>query len=1123
MVREAPGLPAGVRAGELDPRLSVILGPNASGKSTLARTLLGALWPGAAPPGVVGEVEVDTPAGTAVASLRWGGVSWDPAPPPLPGPEALALARLDLPALLASGEAEERLAHRIAVELAGGYDLEAALADVAVPTPRRGELQARLEEARRAVRLAEAELQGLAKAEENLPGLEEELGEAKAAQELLRLAHRAVELADLRHELAEAEARLRELPPGLDRLAGDEAERLHRIAERLREAEEEAVRVEAEQRETSRELARLRFPGEPPTAEALAARIKQAQELEALERDAGNLRRELAAARGEVEEAARGLFQQPHRPVPFEGGKLEEMERALEQLRLGPAALEARRGELQLWQGYAGEADPDSIPRLERGAEALRRWLAGRHPAVPPAPGWIGVAAGAGLAAASLLLSWPAVALAAGTGLLGGGLAWLLAARSAGRHRRLPGGALPEELAPASWTEEEVRAALDRIEQRLAAARLAREAGRRAREAAETVKEERHRLEHTLEPPVAAAARELGLDPELPFLPLMDQARRLERWHRAQARRAAVEAELGELEARMAAGREELNAWLAVLGCEPVAGGAGVQAAVEAVKTRLASLRDAERRLDDLERDLARARERARRDGEELAGVWERAGLAPGEEAELARRLEALPRFRELEERMSDLRARIAPLEEELEGRWQELGLDPERLQPERAAARREELAAAAERVEVLAGEISSIRTAIHAASGTDTLEAARAAVAEAALAVAARRDEAMAGTLTRLVLEHAREAVAREHAPAVLDRARGWFGRFTRGAFRLEVDAGGRLHALDTAEGARRGLSELSDGTRIHLLLAARLAALEQAEGAAGPLPLVLDEALSTTDPGRFREIARALAGAAAAGRQILYLTADPTEAEHWRQAFAEAGLPEPAVVELAPARDAGSWRPPGPAPAPPAPEPGEDAAAYAARLGLAPPDPYAGVDSWPVLWLVTDRLEIAHRLLGAGISHLGAWRAFQREGAELLDPPDAALLAARAALAGAAMEAWRVGRGRPVTWKEVAASGAVSGRFENQVRELLELHGRDPGAFLHAVRGLRGFRAAKADRLREHLEAQGILDDNEPLSVDAVVARALAWARPALTGAGIDPAEAARWLRALLASLDA
>jgi len=1114
VVREAPGLPGGVRAGGLGPHLTVIVGPNASGKTTLARTLRGALWPRTAPPGVAGEVEVEAGTTTAVATLRWGEVTWAPAAPPLPGPEAAALARLDLPALLAAGEAERELARRIAVELAGGYDLEAALAAVHVPDPRRGQAHARLDGARQRVRELEREHEALAGEEAELPGLEAELARARQAQELLPLAEAAVELAGIREEIATLEAEIATLPGGLERLSGDEAERIGEIRARLGETRAEIEELERGRREAEAEIVRLRLRGEPPTAGALAAWEERARRLEEAARELAGVEEELASARAEAEEAS---------PAPGAGpaGALDPervagLERALARVGELEAELAAAGARLRFWRSLGRRELADELPRLERADGTLRRWLAAARGALPAPPGWAALALAGAWAAAALALGWPPWPAAI---LAGAGAAWLAAARLARRAPRPDPADLPGDLAPAAWTEAEVRRALDRVAARLARARQAEEAARRAEEAEAARGEVERRLEAARRE-AAAVAEALGLDPRLPELSLLDRARRLERWHAARARAAGLEGRRRELAGRVERELGALGELLAGLGLEPPAVPEGCLAAMVELRRRLERLEAAHRHLAELEARLRGARRRAAETEAELGRLWERIGLDPGEDAALARRLEALPRWRKLHRELGELAARARGLEARLEGAWERLGLDPGALN-RAAAARREALAAEAARVEELAARIAALRERLAAAAAGDRLETARAAVAEAAAEVAARRDEAMIAALTRLVLERARDAVARRHAPAVLERARGLFARFTRGAFRLEVDPSGDLYAVDAALGQRRELDQLSDGTRIHLLLAARLAALEAAEGTAGPLPLCLDEALSTTHPGRFRAIARALAGVAGEGRQILYLAADPTEAGHWREAFAEAGLPAPAVVELAPAGDAGGWRPPGPAPAPPPPEPGEDAAAYAARLGLPLPDPFAGVDAWPVVWLLPDRLAAVHRLLAAGVSRLGAWRELAREGAGLLEPPDAGLLAARAALAGAALAAWRVGRGRPVTWADVADSGAVSDRFEPAVRELLERHGRDPRAFVEAVRALRGFRRSKADRLEEHLEARGVLDRREPLSARVIAARAVAAARPALERTGIGEAEAIRWVLGLLASL--
>ena len=65
-LQSAPGLPHGVALPELGPGLQLVLGPNASGKSTLVRAMRQALWSRKLDAGCNGLVSVID-----------GGVRWD--------------------------------------------------------------------------------------------------------------------------------------------------------------------------------------------------------------------------------------------------------------------------------------------------------------------------------------------------------------------------------------------------------------------------------------------------------------------------------------------------------------------------------------------------------------------------------------------------------------------------------------------------------------------------------------------------------------------------------------------------------------------------------------------------------------------------------------------------------------------------------------------------------------------------------------------------------------------------------------------------------------------------------------------------------------------------------------
>ena len=85
---------------------------------------------------------------------------------------------------------------------------------------------------------------------------------------------------------------------------------------------------------------------------------------------------------------------------------------------------------------------------------------------------------------------------------------------------------------------------------------------------------------------------------------------------------------------------------------------------------------------------------------------------------------------------------------------------------------------------------------------------------------------------------------------PIVFHRARELFGIITRGRYDLQLDEGPppAFTAQDTATGALLHLDQLSSGTRVQLLMAIRLAFVENVE--AGPrLPVLFDETLGNSD----------------------------------------------------------------------------------------------------------------------------------------------------------------------------------------------------------------------------------------------------------------------------------
>jgi hypothetical protein len=409
----------------------------------------------------------------------------------------------------------------------------------------------------------------------------------------------------------------------------------------------------------------------------------------------------------------------------------------------------------------------------------------------------------------------------------------------------------------------------------------------------------------------------------------------------------------------------------------------------------------------------------------------------------------------------------------------------------------------AAER-ERLAEEVGALEMRIDTAGRAHEVEDALAEVERAETELADARERDVRAAVGAVLVAYVQQATRDHDRPAVFHRARELFAGFTRGRYRLDLDAGEppAFRAFDAVDDTGRALDELSSATRVQLLLAVRMAFVEVQEQGL-KLPLVLDEALGNSDDVRAHAIVEAVAALAAEGRQIFYLTAQADEVGKWRAFLAGRDEVPHAFVDLAAARRLpaeerlpavpvrGHVLPEVPAPA------GHDHAGYGAALGMPPLDlcdtPIGAVH----LWYLIDDPELLHDLLRQGIRTWGELETLARFSSEPGPMIGAALEEARAAarVLETLAELRRIGRGKPVDRQVLADSGAVSARFMDRVADLAASLGSDAAALVATLEagGLAHFRSDAARRLREYLEEHGYLDADEPLTAAEIRARVL------------------------------
>ena len=288
--------------------------------------------------------------------------------------------------------------------------------------------------------------------------------------------------------------------------------------------------------------------------------------------------------------------------------------------------------------------------------------------------------------------------------------------------------------------------------------------------------------------------------------------------------------------------------------------------------------------------------------------------------------------------------------------------------------------------------------------------------------------------------------------------------------------------------------LNELSGGTRAQLLLAVRLAFLDHAETGPRP-PLFLDESLTTADSERLAAVAGSLGLLARdTGRQVFYLTSNPGDVGAWQAALEEHGLPAPTVLDLAAIRGrdtAATASELTPRASTTLPDPAtHDVAAYGTAVSARRFDPREDWRQTDTIHLAAGDVDLVHRLRERGLARAGLLAAALDEDVDL-PRGDRDRLAAALAVLRAFIPAWRVGRPRPVEVADIDASGAVSEKMRTGVLELLAGHRGHGARFEAALRngGVKRFQTEKMDDLAAYLEQADCLDDRATLDADALV----------------------------------
>ena len=1089
-LRRAPGCARGWRLRNLSPGINVIVGPNASGKTTTARALTTVLWPATAEP----RTEI-------VASFSLEGATWhaeidgghaifqregQPAErPPMPAAETMrGRCNVALHDLLKTGDDE--IAREILREAAGGFDIDAVARELGFDERARFArgIVDEFHASQRQVQGIEQDLRAVATESARLGDLANRIDAAKLARDRAGLVAQAIE--KRRHLAAHdaAKAELARFDARLEKVAGNELiqfEEKQRTLEALREQADAARDAIAG---ADAEIAECHLPdGGIPEAQLTELHLRL-DVLRSKDVELDRLKYDAAAAQAREEQARQVLG-------------ADEQCAALDLPALGEIAAFSREWDdlhfdqtaAQHWREWLGEpGESVSIDALREAAFVLGQWL--RSPTAPPdGPRWLLpalLALGALIALGSVSLALTGVR-AAWIGFLLGlavlAVAFALRARvAASPSPMFPSGGVEP---PHAWETGAVQERLEEI-QRAVAAGLVAEERRRALDAREPERERLAVRRQQLEAQRRTLSEELGreFDPRL-FTTFVQQ---LAAWREARAESATLVAKIAEIEVArdtaMAAIRETLAPFEATAPRDLAA----AAASIDHLGARAQRWRTARQEAIARQRELGQfGRQSARIEGE-IAAIFAVAQVSDA--TALTRLLEGFDNFKAARNAEN---AHRGLSNEAAKFFCEHAGLESPPV--EALELEREEAAALGRSVEALVEEKASIETKIDGAKRRTALEDAVARREVCKRTLLDDRDAKLDALGGQLIATHLREQMSERAMGPVFDRAREFFGGFTAHAWELvPPDEDGVFRARDTvAGGASRGLDELSSGTRVQLLLAVRAAFVAGEERAFDvQLPLFLDETLANSDDRRAQQIIEAIAELARDGRQIFYFTAQADEVAKWREFFSAHSEVPHHIADLAVARgeaatpDFERIAQPPPISAPPPGELSYDE--YSLLVGVPQFDPQSSIGAVH-LWHMCEDTATLHGLLAMGFERWGQIEDVLRHNGEKLIG-SSARLRANARLIEELCLCWQHGRGRALV-REALTEAGVSGNFIDRVWKVACNLGRDAQRLLNAMnRGeIPRLQKATIERFREYCEESGYVSRETPL--DAAVIR--------------------------------
>ena len=1108
-ISQMPGFRDGLRVeGSFKPHINIITGPNASGKSSLARAMQAAVWQKPdnktkLSAGITdGESEFRVELNYGSASVQQNG---NPGELPVEGGDNQPRYLLALHEMAMADDSD--IADRIHTQLSGGINLEAAGNKLGFndksTTTRIQPYQNWLEANREVSAKADAQKEVSTK-QSRLESIRKELKEKENELSKRRLVELALELNEARQKLEQASDQLKLYDPSLANLRKDDAENLEKYRSEWAGHRKNISKAEEEIRRLKEDLAQLNLPeSDLPEADKKDT-DDHLRRLEQLENETRNARRRETDAQIERASAAKqlGLRDEGLSRNNWSPESVSDSEAAWQQFFEAHARVTHLKGEINQLENkmkqMSSELPADS--ELTQGLSLLGNWLKAENTVSSsgeiPSLLWILLSA----AAISIIAAhWFPVVIWAG--LLFVMVAVVMLVQSRGKkpsdhgkthvyeddYRRL------KLAVPAQWSAPEVASSLAQL------AELLQQSTERKslQDRIQSLNQQLHTSESDCEAQRskwAAALHTLGVQTEPDASPssLFWLFKHAIAWHQSCDKLEAAGKELQNLKSEVSETLQAINARFAKWKVLPATDHVSAKSTWDGLLSKFNRYAGLISEMAQNQRALEFEKERSEELKNRIAKIFERAQLNESEEHELRRRLTQLAEYEKVKMDVNRAQLHLENTKSRFNSTAQSqseanvietLTYDELLLWQNRFHGLEAETSALRE-------QIVEINTLVSESLRSTDLEKLLAKQDDALQNLEAHFEENIAQRTGHLWLQTIRSAYQSGIESKLLQRADSLFQTITkqRYSLRLGNEADKSFRAYDEVNKTGHALNELSTGTRIQLLLAVRLAYIETQERNYR-FPLFADELLGNSDDVRAEAIMDALVQIARTGRQVFYFTAQMDEVGKWQRHLSDHDDVEHVVVSLeggtGQAADIPEQAPEIDLPSIPSPQ-GHDHQSYGRAIKVPRFDLRRDNLERLHIWYLMDDPNTMYQCLQYQLRSWGQFR-FLKDKPPHFAGPDwpmrYELWQKRASL----IEKWQIlhnqGRPKHIDREVLQESGAFSPTFIDKASVLLDDLRGDTADFLARIElgELKGFRDANKVQLREYLTDNGFLNQGQ------------------------------------------